>query len=54
MAKADHDICRRDVDRLLTQVEKLQEALKQCQEIAQQALTLTIERALVIDGTPEP
>lgn len=48
--KGDHALCRRDIDRLLAQVEKLQNALKETQEIASEALTLTIERATHSDG----
>jgi hypothetical protein len=48
--KGDHALCHRDIDRLLAQVEKLQTALKEVNEIASQALTLTIERAAQFDG----
>jgi hypothetical protein len=51
--KGDHALCHRDIDRLLTQVGILQNALKQVHELASWALAMTIEQATQPDGTTD-
>jgi hypothetical protein len=51
--KGDHAPCHKDIDRLLTQVGILQNALKQVHELASWALAMTIEQATQPNGSSD-